>query len=62
MLNLDSSCKPIDNEHQRRVDAYFQATALDWQDIYTQKNVYAVIHQRLRARSIAVSHPAGSHP
>lgn len=34
------------DEHQCRVDAYFQSTAVDWSSIYSEKNVYAVIHQQ----------------
>src|SRR2546426_8283470 len=53
-LNLHSSFKPIDNEHQRRVDAYFQATAIDWKNIYTQRSVYAVIYQQRQALVLAM--------
>ncbi len=49
-----NSVKPIDNEHQRTVDAYFQATALEWRNIYTEKSVYAVIHQQRQALVLAM--------
>src|SRR3989442_4921864 len=54
MSALDISCKAIHNEHQRRVDAYFDATALDWSTIYSQESVYAVIHQQRQALVLAL--------
>ena len=36
----------IESDHQHTVNTYFQATALDWDNIYAEGNVYAVIHQQ----------------
>jgi len=47
MLHLNF--KPTDNEHRLIVNTYFEARVLEWEEIYAQKDVYAVIHQQRQA-------------
>jgi ubiquinone/menaquinone biosynthesis C-methylase UbiE len=46
--------RQIEHDHQHTVNTYFQATAHDWENIYSERSVYAVIHQQRQACVLAI--------
>jgi ubiquinone/menaquinone biosynthesis C-methylase UbiE len=45
---------PTSDQHQLVVDTYFKARVRDWEQIYTQKDLYAVIHQQRKTFVLAM--------
>jgi ubiquinone/menaquinone biosynthesis C-methylase UbiE len=60
MLHLNF--KPTNNQHQLIVNTYFKARARDWEEIYAQKDVYAVIHQQRQTLVLAMVDKLGLPP
>src|SRR5438309_1572962 len=53
MLHLN--CKPTNNRHQQLiVDTYFKASVRDWEEIYTRKDLNAVIYQQRKTFVLAL--------
>ena len=60
MLHLNF--KPTNNQHQLIVNTYFKAKAQEWEEIYAQKDVYAVIHQQRQTLVLAMVDKLGLPP
>lgn len=60
MLHL--SFKPANNQHQLIVNTYFKARTRDWEEIYAQNDVYAVIHQQRQTLVLAMVDKLGLPP
>jgi ubiquinone/menaquinone biosynthesis C-methylase UbiE len=60
MLRLN--LKPIHNQHQLIVNTYFKTRAREWEEIYVQKDVYAVIHQQRQTLVLAMVDKLGLPP
>lgn len=60
MWNLDGLA--TNNHHQLVVDKYFRARVRDWEQIYMQRDLYAVIHQQRKTLVLAMVDKLGLPP
>jgi len=59
---MDLNCMRTSDQHQLVVDTYFKARVRDWEKIYTQKDLYAVIHQQRKNSVLAIVDKLGLPP